>query len=231
MIFATIFGVQVLVEKMPDVFKKYHKISKLDLYYDGLDMDLNLIVVDPLFKDANELVLNANHQNIVLFTSPKKIVKQFITELGIVQTGKTTLKVGKENYHPSSKTILKDFPSFKYSGPLLHGTNNILSYPLVHGHVQDSQDDYVGSQLELIRVYQTRNNTRLAIMPLELLEVKEAEVLITQTLQWTFKQKNVLDIKVKHFKVDENGNKISDQLLEYKIRDDIVVYTHLASRC
>lgn len=75
------------------------------------------------------------------------------------------------------------------------------------------------------------NNTRLALLPRELLEVKEAHGLINQIIEWTFLKKNVLNVKVEHFKVDESGNKISDQLKEYKIRDLVVVYNNVASEC
>ena len=231
MLLATVFAVQVLVEKLPKVFEKYHKIDKLVPFFDGLDSDKNLIVIDALVKDAKFLIDNAYHQNIVLFTSENKVVKQFITELGISTVSSTTLKVTKDNYHISANTILDKKPSFTYTGPLLHGTNEFLSYPLITGYIEDEKDGLVGSQLELVRLFQTRNNTRLAILPKEFLDVKDAQYVLDKVLDWTFKLKNVLSLKVEHFKVDEQGNKSSGQLKEYKIKDKIVFIINVASEC
>eukprot|EP00834_Sanchytrium_tribonematis_P003996 NODE_176_length_14102_cov_0.889595.p8 type:complete len:232 gc:universal NODE_176_length_14102_cov_0.889595:9360-8665(-) len=230
MLFAICFAVQVLVKDSPKIFEKYHKIEKIEPYYDGLDQDLDLIVVDPLVKDAKELVHNSRFQNIALFYTSHKVLKQYITELGISQLGKTKIKVSKDNYHVSANSILDKKPAFTYEGTVFHGTNDILSWPLITGYVEDSVDKYVGSQLEIIRLFQTRNNTRIAILPKELLEIKESHPLIEDLLKWVFKHKNMLDIKVGHFKVDENNNKMSGQLKEYKIKDTIVIPIYVASR-
>eukprot|EP00835_Amoeboradix_gromovi_P003243 NODE_206_length_14836_cov_0.232408.p5 type:complete len:234 gc:universal NODE_206_length_14836_cov_0.232408:12701-13402(+) len=225
-------AVQVLVSKLPKVFEKYHQINEVIPYYDGIESDDNLIVIDGLVKDANHLVHNSAHQNMVIFTSENKVIKQFVTELGIEYVSPTSMKINHDNYHSSSSTILGNkTPSFDYKGPLLHGTNNILSFPLITGYVEDIKDQYVGSQLELIRLVQTRINTRIAVLPKELLDIPEAAPVISKVLDWTFKLINVLKIKVEHFKVDDSGNKISNQLKEYKIKDKIVVLTNLANKC